>query len=176
MLAGGSCLDLVPLFGVSASYLYVLFDDFFQWILSSFQFPLVQWLRNRNWEPLQQLANMNADKTSGEFYGVFGLLDGLAVRIQCPHLSEVSDPGNYYCRKGFYALNVQAICDKHKRFLWCYPSNKGSTHDSAAFAGSRLHDLLVEVATSLKNLVFLLLETPPMFCLLFFWFHLMLIQ
>jgi DDE superfamily endonuclease len=66
-------------------------------------------------------------------------------------LKEVADPGNYYCRKGFYALNVQAICDMSKQFLWCYPSNKGSAHDSAAFGGSRLYDLLKEKSNDLYN-------------------------
>ena len=63
----------------------------------------------------------------------------------------MGDPGNYYCRKGFYALNVQAIVDKKKQFLWSYPSNKGSTHDSAAFCGSKLYDLLKETAKELYN-------------------------
>jgi DDE superfamily endonuclease len=51
--------------------------------------------------------------------------------------------------KSFYALNVQAICDRSKRFLWCFPSNKGSIHDSSAFAASRLQDLLREIKDDL---------------------------
>ena len=145
MMAGGSYLDLVPLFAVSTSHLYNIFEQFLNWILLTLEFPLVCWLREKNWDALIDLADNFAEKTNGVFYGVFCSLDGLAVRIRSPRLSEVPDPGNYYCRKGFYALNVQAICDRKKRFLWCYPSNKGSTHDSAAFAGSRLFDLLLEV-------------------------------
>ena len=90
-------------------------------------------------------------KNNGILYGPFGAIDRLAVRIQSPGLSKVSDPGNYYCRKGFYALNVQAIVDKRKRFLWTYPSNKGSTHDSAAFQGSRLFQLLCEMGNDFSN-------------------------
>ena len=152
MLAGGSYLDLVPLFNVSKSHLYSVFDEFLQWIMSTLQFPLVQWIRNRDWDQLKTLANEFTEKTGGVFHGPFGDLDGLAIRVRSPTLKEVSDPGNYYCRKGFFALNVQAICDKRKRFLWCYPSNKGSTHDSAAFANSRLNDLLQEVAEELHSL------------------------
>lgn len=44
---------------------------------------------------------------------------------------------------------MQAICDRWKCFLWAYPSNKGSTHDSAAFNGSCLVDLLQEMADEL---------------------------
>jgi hypothetical protein len=63
----------------------------------------------------------------------------------------ISDPGNYYCRKGFYALNVQAICDKLRRFIWVKTGNKGSTHDSTAFAGTRLNqELLSKLAEKLR--------------------------
>jgi DDE superfamily endonuclease len=140
ILAGGSYLDIVPMFQVSTSWLYTIFEDFLEWILQAFEFPLTRILRERKLGLLEDIANRFAEKTNGTFYGVFGSLDGLAIRIRSPTLKEVSDPGNYYCRKGFYALNVQAICDRSKRFLWCFPSNKGSTHDSSAFAASRLQD------------------------------------
>jgi DDE superfamily endonuclease len=145
MLVGGSYLDLFGLFGVGTTHLYNTFHQVVQWILLTFEFPLVKWLREQNWAALESLALDYAKKTGGVFYGPFGSLDGIAVIIQSPTLDEVSDPGNYYCRKGFYALNIQAICDKKKHFLCCYPSNKGSTHDSAAFTNSRLFDLLLEM-------------------------------
>ena len=94
-------------------------------------------------------ANHFAEKTDGTFYGPFAALDGLALRIVSPRI--VPDPGNYFCRKGFYALNVQAICDRTKRFLWANPSNKGATHDSAAFVGSRLWDLLLECSVEMEE-------------------------
>ena len=142
MLAGGSYLDLVPLFSVATSALYLILDDFLDWVLASLEFPLVKWLQEGRWDALQHLANQFATRSDGVIDGVFGALDGLAARIRCPTLKEVPDPGNYYCRKGFYALNVQAICDRLKRFLWSYPSNKGSAHDSSAWANSRLCELL----------------------------------
>jgi DDE superfamily endonuclease len=151
MLAGGSYLDLAPLFDVSTSHLYQILDDFLSWILDTFEFPLVGWLRQRKWHEITSRAAAFAEKTDGVFYGPFAALDGLAVRVRCPSESDVGDPGNYYCRKGFHAINVQGICDKSKRILWCYPSNKGSTHDSAAFAGSKLYELLKEVSTELYN-------------------------
>jgi DDE superfamily endonuclease len=146
MLAGGSYLDLVPLFEVSTSHLYNIFHTFLAWILQSFEFPLVPWLRATNWPAINHLADLYAEKSNGVFFGPFCALDGLAVRVKCPTERDVADPGNYYCRKGFFALNVQAICDRSKRFLWCYPSNKGSTHDSVAFTSSKLYELLKELS------------------------------
>ena len=135
MLAGGSYLDLIPLFGVCQGSVYNVFNQFLDWILATLEFPLVEWLRMKKWGSLYQIRDQFAEQSNGVFNGVMGALDGVAIRIRCPRLSEVPDTGNYYCRKGFYALNVQAISDKAKRFLWCYPTNKGSTHDSAGFAG-----------------------------------------
>lgn len=148
MCAGGSYLDLVPLFDVSKSGLYNLLGEFLDWILATFDFPLVRWICDSRWDALNHLAKQFAEKSNSVFFGPFGAIDGLAIRIRSPSLKEVPDPGNYFCRKGFYALNVQAICDRLKRFLWCYPSNKVSTHDSALFGGSRLCDLLKEAAIS----------------------------
>ena len=138
LLAGGSYLDLHPLFQVSVSAIYGIFDEFIEWIEAAFSFPLVGYLQDNQWNELGAIADNFSQGSDGVFVKVAGALDGLAVRIRCPATSEVSDPDNYYCRKGFYALNVQAICNKSKKFLWCYPSTKGSTHDAVAFANSRL--------------------------------------
>jgi DDE superfamily endonuclease len=100
---------------------------------------------------LYNRANQYAEKSNGVFYGPFGAIDGMAVRIRRPTEKDIPDAGNYYCRKGFYALNIQGLCDMSKRFLWSYPSNKGSTHDSIAFANSRLYDLLKEKSMDLYN-------------------------
>jgi len=91
-----------------------------------------------------QLANAFGEKTGGVLHGCSGALDGIAVKMQCPHKRDVPDPGNSHCRKGCHALNVQAICDKNKRFLLVNQMNKGSTHDSLAFLNCKLGDLLCE--------------------------------
>ena len=99
MLAGGSYLDLVPLFNVSTCHLYRIFDTFLDWILATMEFPLVQWLRTRNWKAIKALANHFAEKGNGVFYCPFGAIDGLALCIKSPTLKEVAHPDNYYCRK-----------------------------------------------------------------------------
>ena len=37
----------------------------------------------------------------------FGCVDGTHI----PLLRPVKDPQDYFCYKGFYSLNVQAVCD-----------------------------------------------------------------
>lgn len=55
---------------------------------------------------------------------------------------KTSDCAHYYCRKGFYCVNVQAICDAQRRFVWCSILAAGGTHDSTAFALSALSENL----------------------------------
>ena len=157
LLAGGSYLDLMPLFDVSVPHIYVILDEFISWVLLAFQFPLAQYLLEEDWSALEKIAESFSYASNGVLAGIIGALDGLAVRIRSPTLAEVSDPGNYYCRKGFFALNVQAICDRARKFLWCYTSNKGSTHDSMAFSNSRLYDLLLAKQHELESKGFFLI-------------------
>jgi hypothetical protein len=79
MLAGGSYLNLVPLFDVSSSHLYNIFADFLKWVLRTFQFPLVRWLRERQWHELYSRASYFAEKSNGIFYGPFAANDGIAI-------------------------------------------------------------------------------------------------
>ena len=151
ILAGGSYLDLMPLFYVSVPHIYVIFDEFLDWVLRAFNFPLAGYLQTEDWATLAAIAEPFSYSSNGSFNGIFGALDGLAVRISSPTLDEVTDPGNYYCRKGFFAVNVQAMCNRSRKFLWCYTSNKGSTHDSVAFSNSRLYSLLAQKVDQLEN-------------------------
>lgn len=85
-------------------------------------------------------------KTNYIINGCIGALDGWLVKIKSPKFSEVLNPGKYFSRKGFFALNVQAIVDKKKRILWRLIGEKGSAHDSRVFNESNLGKRLLETA------------------------------
>jgi hypothetical protein len=112
LLAGGSYLDLGSIFYVSSSSIYKIFAECIGWVLETFHFPLPALIRDGNWSALKLIADQFTVKTGGILWGTIGALDGLGIRIKCPGFKFVSDPGNFFCRKGFYGLNVQAICDK----------------------------------------------------------------
>jgi hypothetical protein len=57
MLAGGSYLDLVPLFDVSKSHLYKTFHAFVKWVLMAFSFSFVRMLREESIPELVDCAN-----------------------------------------------------------------------------------------------------------------------
>lgn len=160
MLCGGSYLDLVGCaYGVqSPQSIYNHFHTFIDWIDDAFDFPLVgllNGLNNGDADAIAKLKELSAEFAADSdmcFIGCIGAIDGLAIRIRCP--SNVSDPGNYYCRKNFYALNVQAICDRSKRILWMSPGHLGSTHDSTAWDETKLKMLLEKIKDKMDDMGF----------------------
>jgi hypothetical protein len=168
LLAGGSYLDLGCIFWVSSSFIYKIFAECIAWVLETFHFPLPALIRRGNWSELKLIADQFTVKTGGILWGTIGSLDGLGIRIKCPGFKFVADPGNFFCRKGFYGLNVQAICDKFKQLLWCAPLVKGYCYDATAFRDTRLFELLVESAKDLyENGVFLVGDSAyPLFSFL----------
>jgi len=70
--------------------------------------------------------------------GCVSSLDGLAVRIQRPRLSDVPNPTGYYNRKGFFAVNVPAAVGADFKFQFFSVATAGSCHDSTAFSVSGL--------------------------------------
>ncbi|KAL7527215.1 hypothetical protein ACHAXR_002967 [Thalassiosira sp. AJA248-18] len=125
ILFGGSYLDAIGrAYDIkSIQTVYNCFHTTIEWIDNAFRFP---WELNK----LEEISEEFAADSTGCFKGCIGTIDGLVIRIRCS--SKVADPSNYFCRKGFYALNVQAICDRRKRILWISPGHQGATHDSTA--------------------------------------------
>lgn len=72
------------------------------------------------------------------FPNVIGALDGLYIKIRAPK----KDPNSYICRKQFYAIHLQAVCDAKCIFTHCYAGNVGSVHDARDFKNSPLADYI----------------------------------
>lgn len=145
LLAGASYLDLMVIFQVTHDPVYRSFRMVCDWVNRSFTFPLVPALETEDTEYFKAISATFADGSSrGHFTGCIGALDGVAIRIRKPTLSrDIRDPGSYFCRKGFFALNCQAICDANKRISWLSSRHIGSCHDSVAFTDTRLYSLLM---------------------------------
>ena len=80
---------------------------------------------------VRECADHFSKKTCGILDGVFGVIDGYLCMIGKPR--GVSNPAGYFSRKGFFALNLQVICDHKRRVIWISRSNIGSAHDSPCF-------------------------------------------
>ena len=157
LLAGASYLDLMVIFDLSHRSVFRCFHIGVEWINRSFVFPLVKALMKKDKEYFEQTSELFAMGSDGIFQGVIGAIDGIAIRIRRPTRSDsLPDPGAYYCRKGFHALNCQAVCDNYKRIQWMSSNHQGCTNDSAAFQQTQLYQLLQKRSTWLmKNEFFL---------------------
>jgi len=144
ILAGSSYLDMILVFAVGSTTVYDSFHEVVGWVNDTFSFRLHSLLSSKDLEGLKRISSGFAAFSHGYLDGVIGALDGIAIRIQCPSLErdDIPDPGNYFCRKHFYALNVQAIVDSKKRFIWVSPGHQGSMYDSVAFGQTQLHKVL----------------------------------
>ena len=102
-------------------------------------------MRNEDTRFFNELSESFSRDFDGVFQGCIGALDGMAVKIQRPTISELlRNPGQYFCRKGYYALNLQAICNQDKKILWLLSKYVGGCHDSRAFRETGLYKILKE--------------------------------
>ena len=74
--------------------------------------------------------------------GVVGSVDGCHIPISKPINSE--EPESYINRKGFYSINLLAVCDANTRFLDICVGWPGSVHDSRVFRNSSLGRRLIK--------------------------------
>ena len=119
-----------------------VFYEVTQWIHESFSFDYDV----HDLSKLQEISNGFAKFSGHALEGCIGAIDGLALHFRCPAERDgVSDPGNYYCHKGFHALNVQAVVNSRKKFLFASPSHVGNANDARAWSETPLSDVLEEI-------------------------------
>lgn len=139
-VAGGHRHDISDKFGFrSGSTFYRIFDKTLLAIDKHLDFPSFFGTA----EEMDARERGFAAKSRFCVRGCIGAIDGLAIKIEKPMPWDApAEP--YKNRKGFYALNLQAICDANRRFLWFSLVGSGGQHDSLAFQGSQLYLLLEE--------------------------------
>ncbi len=144
LLAGASYLDLMVIFDLCHQPVFMSFHMVCNWIQRTLKFPFVRALEDEDVDYFERVsADFAYAASDGVFKGCIGALDGLAVRIKRPvATATLRDPGAYFCRKGFFALNCQGICDFQKRLIWVSSRHIGSCHDSVAFTDTKLYELL----------------------------------
>lgn len=79
---------------------------------------------------------INGFKRLGRIPNVIGAIDGSHIPIKAPHLFPV----DYFNRKGFYSIVLQAVVDHKKKFLDICVGWPGSTHDSRVLINSNLYN------------------------------------
>lgn len=137
-LAGGSYLDLAMAHHVSVSSVYNHIDNTISAIdtVLRLHFPY----NDKTWLERSSLGFSRNGRSP--ISGCCAALDGIAIKIAEPASRDVPNPSTYYNRKGFFALNIQALCDSSYRFLFVSALTPGSTHDSTALSMSSLSSLV----------------------------------
>lgn len=132
VLSGASYLDLMLAFQIQSATVYQVFHhgcEVLMGVLKLPGFPSTEL-------ELHKLATgfKFSRKKANPLSGCVGTLDGISVKVKKPRKNSAA----YQCRKGYYALPVQAIADSEYRFLYFSAKCVGSTHDALAFAVSDL--------------------------------------
>lgn len=134
-LAGSNVHDICMIHGVSDSAFYPAV-----WKVID---ALDRHLEVDNIDPndivaLDKLSEAMHHRSKGTIQGCIGALDGMAVKIGRPKATCSTTPSYYFNRKGFYSVNLQAIADANRKFLWYSMATCGGTHDSLAWKVTKL--------------------------------------
>ncbi|XP_039969635.1 putative nuclease HARBI1 [Bactrocera tryoni] len=89
------------------------------------------------------------------FFRKFGIKSTMGA-IDCTHIAIIAPPSNnverplnlYLNRKGFYSINVEAVCDHRLCFTLVNSKFSGATHDSGIWATSDLREHLIRQHTN----------------------------
>ncbi|GBC35406.2 protein ANTAGONIST OF LIKE HETEROCHROMATIN PROTEIN 1-like [Rhizophagus irregularis DAOM 181602=DAOM 197198] len=127
-----NCNEPGEKFGMGESTISYALRQFFDVIISKFLtekiiFPTTESGTNRI---------TNRFKRIREFSNIIGAIDGSHIPIKAPHLFPV----DYFNRKGFYSIILQAVVDHEKKFLDICVGWLGSTHDSRILVNSDLYN------------------------------------
>eukprot|EP00961_Rhodomonas_salina_P004301 58945-Rhodomonas_salina.1 len=133
-LAGGSYLDQIMLFWVSHEAFFVALWATLEAFTS--EMPITFSFRRDDLE--ETARGFLARQRKPIFHGVCGAVDCILIKVQCPTPHKYSKPAQFYTRKQYYALNVQAVVDAKRRFLFLSMDCPGSVHASTAFTASAL--------------------------------------
>ena len=122
MLAGASYLDMYLWMNINVDYIHILVQKVMREWFCHDAVMCIDFYKTvlQNKKNLDNIKEDFATKSGDVLDGCIGALDGWLVRITCPRINEVKNPGKYFSRKGFYAINVQAIVDKKKDLVEVY--------------------------------------------------------
>uniref|UniRef100_A0A3Q2XUA1 DDE Tnp4 domain-containing protein n=1 Tax=Hippocampus comes TaxID=109280 RepID=A0A3Q2XUA1_HIPCM len=130
-LATNACYRTIGhLFGVAQNTVCVIVHQTCSAIVSEMSQDLIKW-------PVGDLMNENVRKFEERwgFPQVLGGIDGTHIPIIRPHDCHT----DYYNRKGFYSVIMQAVVDSSCRFIDIFIGWPGSVHDARVFANSPLY-------------------------------------
>jgi hypothetical protein len=127
-LGGGRVWDIAIMHHVSIAAFYVALWETIAAINKNVAIPGIPY---DDIDELNKIAKGMKHASGGVFEHCVGAIDGLAIRIRCPRFA--ANPRSYFNRKGYFSMNLQAVCDANL-VIRCYSlRTAGATHDSLAY-------------------------------------------
>ena len=109
ILGGGSPLDMALLFDTSFASAYKIAN----WLSHELLCPIDGIKYCSNDARMESVALQFCEASTGIMNGCIGALDGWIVKIQKPTKADgVNNLQSFYSCKGYYGVNVQAICEQ----------------------------------------------------------------
>ena len=129
--AGASYLDIIDMHGVHQSTFYSAVEETVAAINDTDEYKITfPWGDVPELEKMsQEFLHLNKENLEHCVLAV----DGIAIKIFKPTQLDTPNSAQFYSRKGFFALNVQAGVDARLRFRFLSVATVGSTRDSLAF-------------------------------------------
>jgi len=138
VLSGMSYRSAFLIFGIARSTVYDVFHRTLEVVAGVLSLDGIP----TTYGSLQHLAMRFTQSRSppNPLNGCIGAIDGIAIKIKNP--DDDLNPAQFYCRKNFYALPLQAVADSDYRFTYCSLKCVSSTHDSLSYSVSDLSTFL----------------------------------
>ena len=136
-LAGARRVELEDTFGIDKSTVMVIVHQVVAAINNEYKFEL-KGPEDVTVENLERLAGAMSTRNGNTLNGCIGALDGMAIKILKPRETCTPNPLHYLNRKGYFSINLQAIADANRKFLYMSMATAGGTHDSLAWSMSAL--------------------------------------
>ena len=132
VLAGAEVLDVAPAYCIVCGTVYNILHGTVRVFDTVLQFPRLP----RPREELEKVARGFKPSRSqlNPLDGCVGALDGICIKMRQP--PRDCNPASFFCRKGYYAIPVQALCDSNYVFLYASGRCGGAIHDALANAVS----------------------------------------
>jgi hypothetical protein len=132
-LATGECFRSIgDRFGMGESTFSYALRDFINIIITNFLAEKIAFLNTE----VEVNEITSGFRTIGRIPNIIGAIDGSHIPIKVSHLFPV----DYFNRKGFYSIVLQAVVDHNKKFLDICSGWPGSTHDSRVLTNSNLYN------------------------------------
>ncbi|CAB5377136.1 unnamed protein product [Rhizophagus irregularis] len=143
-LATGECFRSIGnRFGMGESTFSYALRDFINVIVTKFLAEKIVFPNTES--EINEITN--GFKGTGRIPNVIGAIDGSHIPIKAPHLFPI----DYFNRKGFYSIVLQAVVDHKKSFLDICVGWPGSTHDSRILVNSNLYNKFNNLVTTFNN-------------------------